>query len=301
MLVIRPKAVALAMGICVSAGRLGTWLTFVLNPFIIRRTNGNWRAALWIAASWGIMGFVAAIVYILLDKFAVRQRRIKKGIQLSINEDDSGPAERVHLGIVKTFPASYWLICVLVTLYYAVVFPFESTATQLLSERYHYSEENAGRIISLLPLTSMLLSPVFGYGIDKIGRRPLLVLLGQVGLLLAMVSMALTHINPIPPVLLVGLVFSLVPAALWPCIPIVITGNFATAFGLMTSIMNFGLLVTYYSQGLVTDLFKGNTEYSLLFYSLLCAIGLLIAFLWVMLDIRLGGQCSKKNAPVPQH
>lgn len=37
------------------------------------------------------------------------------------------------------------------------------------------------------------------------------VFLGQFGLLVSMVVMALTHFNPIPPVLIVGLVFSLVP------------------------------------------------------------------------------------------
>jgi MFS family permease len=186
-------------------------------------------------------------------------------------------------------------------MYYAVVFPFESTATKLLSQRYGYSEANAGRIISLLPLVSMILSPIFGFFVDKVGYRPFLVLAGEVAMLAAILFMALTTFNPIPSVVIVGVVFSLVPAALWPCIPVVITGQFATAFGLMTSIMNLGLLLTYYMQGLVDDIFHGNTQYALLFYTALGGFGLLMAVVWVLTDIKSGWQCSQKNTPAPEH
>jgi nitrate/nitrite transporter NarK len=291
------KAVALAMGICVSAGRLGTWMTFNVNPFAIN-FFGTWKAALWVAAAFGVLSFTSACIYILLDKFAESQRRAKTiG---SINAEEPAP-ESINLGVVRTFPATFWIICILVTMYYAVVFPFESTATKLLSQRYGYSEANAGRIISLLPLVSMILSPIFGFFVDKVGYRPFLVLAGEVAMLAAILFMALTTFNPIPSVVIVGVVFSLVPAALWPCIPVVITGQFATAFGLMTSIMNLGLLLTYYMQGLVDDIFHGNTQYALLFYTALGGFGLLMAVVWVLTDIKSGWQCSQKNTPAPEH
>jgi len=291
------KAVALAMGICVSAGRLGTWLTFNVNPLAINLFH-SWKAALWVAASFGVLGFTSACIFITLDKFAERQKGRKV---VPINDEGSSPPEAINLGVVRTFPATFWIICLLVTMYYAVVFPFESTATKLLSERYKYSEANAGRIISLLPLVSMLLSPVFGFCVDKVGYRPLLVFMGEVLMVAAILFMALTPFNPIPSVVAVGVVFSLVPAALWPCIPMVITGQFATAFGLMTSIMNMGLLLTYYLQGLVDDIFDGNTQYALLFYAALGGFGMLMAMLWVLVDIKNGGQCSKKHAPSLEH
>jgi len=275
------KAVALAMGICVSAGRLGTWLTFNVNPLAIGLFH-SWKAALWVAAAFGVLGFTSACIFIMLDKFAERQK--KRRTVAPINYESS-PPEAINLGVVRTFPATFWIICLLVTIYYAVVFPFESTATKLLSERYGYSEANAGRIISLLPLVSMILSPVFGFFVDKVGKRPLLVFIGEVAMVAAILFMALTSFNPIPSVVIVGVVFSLVPAALWPCIPVVISGQFATAFGLMTSIMNMGLLLTYYLQGLVDDIFHGNTQYALLFYSALGGLGMLMAMTWVLVDI----------------
>lgn len=291
------KAVALAMGICVSAGRLGTWLTFNLNPLAINLFH-NWKAAVWVAAAFGALGFLSACIFIVLDKFAERKKKLKNVTPIN---DEGPPPEPIKLGVVRTFPVTFWVICLLVTMYYAVVFPFESTATKLLSERYGYDESNAGRIISLLPLVSMILSPPFGYLVDKIGYRPLLVLMGEILMVSAILCMALTTFNPIPSVVVVGIVFSLVPAALWPCIPVVVTGQFATAFGLMTSIMNLGLLLTYYLQGLVNDIFNNNTQYALFFYSGLGGLGLLLAALWVIMDIKNGGQCSKKNAPPMGH
>jgi nitrate/nitrite transporter NarK len=40
--------------------------------------------------------------------------------------------------------------------------------------KYGYTEVRAGEIISLIPLTSMVLSPLFGIIVDKIGKRVIL-------------------------------------------------------------------------------------------------------------------------------
>jgi hypothetical protein len=63
--------------------------------------------------------------------------------------------------------------------------------------------------------------------------------------------MALTTWNPIPFIILIGLVFSLVPSAIWPCVPLIIDERgVGAAFGLLSSLINSSLVIMYYVQGM---------------------------------------------------
>jgi len=248
------------------------------------------------ASTFGVLGFISSCVYIIMEKINDRHKTVKLNFT-AINESSDEPTtvtEKVNLRVIASFPVVFWIICGIIAIFYAIVFPFESTATSLLSTRYGYNTVEAGRIISFLPFVSMILSPIIGLTVDKIGWRTQLVLGGLVVMTTAFALMAFTPINPIPCVVVFGIVFSLVPAALWPCVPIVISTQLATAFGLMTSIINFAMLVTYYAQGLVAD--DGHTTNSLIFYTSLGFFGIALGSLWYILDYRAGSPSSKRSS-----
>jgi len=152
-------------------------------------------------------------------------------------------------------------------------------------ERYGYEDIDAGRIASLLPLVSLILSPIFGVIVDKIRKYVSLVIIGLVLLCMAFVQMAFSTATPIIGVVLIGISYSLIPAAVFPYFPFIVDEQYmGTAYGLMTSIMNTGMVIIYYAQGWVMDYFD-NTFYLLLFYLGLSIITLIVSLIWFFLDI----------------
>jgi MFS family permease len=53
---------------------------------------------------------------------------------------------------------------------------------------------------------------------------------------------------------MIGIAFSLVPAVLWPAVPLLVTsGRLGTAYGLMTMLQNIGLMVVNVAAGALND------------------------------------------------
>jgi hypothetical protein len=81
-----------------------------------------------------------------------------------------------------------------------------------------------------------------------------------------------------------GISFSLVPAAMWPSVALIVEGKkLGTAYGLMTMIQNIGLTTFNLLVGWANDISTQNgvTDYSLgmWFFSITGFLGLFFAFL----------------------
>jgi nitrate/nitrite transporter NarK len=101
--------------------------------------------------------------------------------------------------------------------------------------------------------------------------------------------MGLTKIYPVIPMIALGAAFVLVPAAMWPSIPLIVRKErVGTAFGLMTAIQNVGLGLFPLLNGLLRDITKTYTS-SLLMFASLGFFGLIFAFLLKRADAKEGG------------
>ena len=88
----------------------------------------------------------------------------------------------------------------------------------------------------------MLLAPFAGQLVDRVGRRATFMIVGSLILIPCHLAMGLTRIYPVYPMIALGFAFVLVPAALWPSVPLIVRNErVGTAFGLMTAIQNIGL------------------------------------------------------------
>ena len=69
-----------------------------------------------------------------------------------------------------------------------------------------------------------------------------MMLLGSALMIPAFLSMGFTMIPPVLPMIVLGAAFVMVPAAMWPSIPLIVEKNrVGTAFGLCTMVQNVGL------------------------------------------------------------
>ncbi len=146
----------------------------------------------------------------------------------------------------------------------------------------------AGGITSIPIFASMIAAPFAGHLLDKYGKRATVMIYGSLFLIVSHLLLGVTDVYPAYPMIILGLAFVLVPAAMWPCIPMIVDKKrVGTAFGLMTMIQAIGLSVFPFLNGLMRDLTNTYTASMLMFASLGVA-GLVFAILLRRADAKKG-------------
>ena len=113
--------------------------------------------------------------------------------------------------------------------------------------KYGVEPELAGTIPAILPFTSIVLTPLFGYAYDRWGYGTPTMIIGSVMLTLVMAGFALPMSSAALAVTLMvvlGIAFSLLPSVLWPAVPkLVPIDNLGTAYSVIYYIQNIGLML----------------------------------------------------------
>jgi len=200
--------------------------------------------------------------------------------------------DAVKIRDILSFPPSYWLLAMVLVSFYASVYPFISFSSDFLQMKWGYGEEDAGRLASLLSVTAMIFAPIMGYTLDKIGMRIHAVNIGNLLIIPACLIMAYTDIHPVFPIVAIGACYSLVPAAIWPSLSIIVEDKaFATAYGLSTSLANLALIPAYWLIGKLVDETNEISE-SLVIMAVFSFVGLIFGILWNIVDRRNGSPCN---------
>ena len=233
------KEMALAMGLQVAMARLGTALALGFSPII--------------ALKWGLprpiligvfcvgVGLIAYLYYCTMD------RRFDK--EQGKQDLSQGDDEQFHFADMKLTIKNpgFWLITLLCLFYYSALYPFLDFATKLMISKYGVNAELAGLIPAILPFTSIVLTPLFGAWCDKKGRSATMMVIGSVMLTIVLIVFAMPGNSSALAVALMcvlGIAFSLLPAALWPAVPkIVPMKQLGTSYSIIYYIQNIGLML----------------------------------------------------------
>jgi len=115
-----------------------------------------------------------------------------------------------------------------------------------------------------------------------------MMVVGSILMIPAFLTMAFTMIPPAFPMIVLGTAFVLVPAAMWPSVPLIVEKNRGgTAFGLMTMIQNIGLALFPWLNGLLRDATHTYTA-SMMMFASLGLFGLVFAILLKRADAKAG-------------
>jgi MFS family permease len=110
-------------------------------------------------------------------------------------------------------------------------------APDMLMNKYGLGRQLSGNISSILMYGTIFLTPLFGWIADNKGKSATLMYLGSALLIIAHLLFALTMVSPYIPIFLLGVAFSLVPAAMWPAVTKIVGENkIGTAYGAMFSV-----------------------------------------------------------------
>jgi MFS family permease len=296
------KELALSFGIALTISRLGTLFSFNTEE-LIAKYFGDYRAALWAAVFLCLVSLGAALVYWGMD------RRGAKMLEL----EDAGAGDKVVLSDIKKFPASFWYVAILCVTFYSAIFPFTALSTDFFHDKWGipltvgegggflyqvfynviHMFSTAGGTTTIIIAASMFLAPFAGQLVDKIGKRASLMTLGSLLMIPSFLVMAFTMVEPRYPMILLGAAFVLVPAAMWPAVPLLVRKeHVGSAFGLITMIQNIGLALFPYLNGKLRDVTNTYTA-SMLMFASLGFVGLVFAYLLKRADAKEGGALER--------
>jgi nitrate/nitrite transporter NarK len=245
----RGKEMALAIGLNTSTGRIGTALA-MFTPIPLVKLTGNLSAPVLLSIFLLLLGLLVFILFIFMD------------LRLDKEEADAGmPAEEefrfkdiIEIGQNRAF----WYITALCVLFYSAVFPFIKYATNMIVQKFEISDNFAGSIPALLPFGALLLTPVFGSLFDKKGKGATIMIIGSILLVCVHLLFSIPSLNSLPVaiglVILLGIAFSMVPAAMWPSIAKIIPeSKLGTAYAMTFWVQNWGLMGVPLLIGIVLD------------------------------------------------
>lgn len=228
---------ALAMGTQVALARFGTAaaLSFSL-PFA--KSMGGVSASVGLGAAMLCIAMISFLVYCIMDKKEDKARATVA----------TEPEEAFKFSDLRSLFTNrgFWYITLLCLMFYAGVFPFLKFATKFMIIKYGVAEDTAGWIPSMLPYGTIILTPLFGFVYDKIGKGATLMVIGSVLLTIVHVVFAIPGITyvavAIAMMVLLGIAFGLVPSAMWPSVPKIIPMQLlGTAYSVIFFIQNIGL------------------------------------------------------------
>jgi len=132
-------------------------------------------------------------------------------------------------------------------------------ATDLMINKYHVNPNLAGLIPGLLPFGTIFLTPLFGTVYDKKGKGATIMIIGSVILIFVHGILAIPFLNAwwlaAAVVIILGIGFSLVPAAMWPSVPKIIPEKqLGTAYAVIFWIQNIGLWAIPLLLGIVLNM-----------------------------------------------
>ena len=231
----RGRSLALALGINVAAGRIGTAIA-MFGSLPLARMTGNPGAPLAVCLLLLCIGLLSFLVFCVLDRREDRETETLPGTE---KEEEFKLSDIVKIAKIKAF----WYITILCVLFYSAVFPFLKYATELMIQKFHVSPGFAGAIPALLPFGNILLTPLFGSIYDRRGHGATIMLIGSALLVCVYTLFAIPALTANwMAVVLVGAALSLVPSAMWPSVTKIVPYRMlGTSYSMIFWIQNWGL------------------------------------------------------------
>lgn len=294
------KEMALAMGIEMAIARVGVAVVVIASPAIASIKPINVSRPLAYELLLLIIGLICFIVYGFMDKKLDAQ---------GVEEEKDDPFKVSDIGKILSLKM-FWIVALLCVLYYSAIFPFQKYAINMLQCNLQFSAEQAGLVFFVFPLGAAAVTPFLGNFLDRKGKGATMLILGAMLMIICHLIFAFvvpatqSVIITYAAIILLGISFSLVPAALWPSVPKLIDDKLiGSAYALIFWIQNIGLYafpmiigsVLRSSNPGVTDPLKYDYTAPMLVFVSLGVIALILGFLLKALDKKKGYGLEQPN------
>lgn len=256
------KEMALAMGLEMAIARLGVFAVMWLSPAISEHFGNSVVAPLAFCTCLLLVGLINYIAFSVMDTRLDRQL-----VEAGMATEEKSAEDEFHIRDLGSIFSSkmFWLVALLCVLYYSAIFPFQRYAPNYLEVTLGVDAATASQLFSCFPILAMCLTPLLGIFLDHKGKGASMLMVGAVIMIVCHLSFA--FVLPAFPhkwfalllIVVLGVSFSLVPAALWPSVPKIIDEKvLGSAYCLIFWVQNIGLCLVPLLIGTVLNATGGS-------------------------------------------
>ena len=280
------KELSFAFGINLTIARLGS-VAADWSPSWGKAFYTGWQPPLKVAALVGIFCVVGGIIYYFLESYSEKHHKLGR----------AGEMDKLVFGDLFKFNTSFWFIVALCVTFYSAIFPFRTFAIKFFQEAHGVTRDVAGPLNSVLPMAALVVTPLFGLLVDKIGKRAQLMMIGSVLLIPVYLMMVYSNISLYIPIALMGISFSLIPAVMWPSVAYIVKeSRLGTAYAVMTLIQQIGVAGFNWLIGFANDYSSASAQnpegyrMGMWMFSILGFLGVFFAYMLKRTDDKHGGR-----------
>ena len=292
------KEMALAMGLEMAIARLGVFAVMWIAPIISRSFGGSLLAPVGFCGALLCIGLINFVIFGIMDKKFDKQLA-EAGMAVS----EGGSDEEFHLSDLGAIFKSkmFWIVALLCVLYYSAIFPFQRYATNFLELTLGISAEEGAQLFSCFPILAMVLTPFLGFFLDRVGKGASMLMIGSV--IMTACHLCFAFLLPVFPykwlalliIVILGVSFSLVPAALWPSVPKIIDEKIlGSAYCLIFWVQNIGLCFVPKIIGAL-KMSTGGYLVPMIVFSSFGVLALLLSLVLKAEDLKKGYGLEKPN------
>ena len=257
------REIALAMGLQLALARLGTAVALIVVPRIVELEGYIPFSETSKPAVVGMVLLLGALVlwglFVAMDYGADRREAAAGAAAAGASEAGSSAEDRFRFrDVLKVITDRHFiLISLLCVFFYCCVVSFRKFATAILMPRFGIDSDVASVMVAMIPFFTLVFAPLFGAVVDRVGRGTKIMILGSAMILFSHLTVAFAPGVPAFGFIAIGVLglgYSLVPAAMWPSLPkIIAESRLGTAFSLVYWVQNIGLFTVPIVVGHIID------------------------------------------------
>jgi len=272
---------ATAFAATLTVSRIGSVMNFFLSTYIYTWFGSNLSYVFWWGTGMTAISVICASIFFFLDRSVEN-----KGLVISANRK----SRKIKFKDVLQFPALYWILCLICSLYYICIFALMAIIVSYLTERekrgesssdlfssFESSSESGSSnynhmnsiLSSLIYLVAIPCVPIFGRVVDRFGKRMVFLLISVFTMVPFNAYLQWTTWTPIPALIIAGMSYSMVASCLWPSICMTVRDEVVgSANGIATSIQMIGIACSNLLVGFLKDRFDYDAA---IYYFMACS------------------------------
>ncbi len=252
------KEMALAMGLQLALARLGTATALIVIPRIVN-IEQDYIPFSETSKPAAVAIILMGIALLLWTAFIFMDTRLDRQTANEARKNNTSTVKEEKFKFSDIFTIlgnkHFILISLLCVFFYACIISFRRFATTIVIPRFGIDSDIASLMVSLIPFSTMVFTPIFGSLVDSRGKATRFMILGSFLVLVAHLIIAFAPGSVFfgySGIAIMGVAYALVPAAMWPSVPKIIPEkNLGTAYSLIYWIQNMGMLLVPIVIGLI--------------------------------------------------
>ena len=265
------RELAFAFGCTLTISRIGSVINYDATSLVYDAAEGahpnyGLGITLWVGVALVLLSYLAAMSIVFLEakaESAVQYQQLASQEDSDSKEKGVVPVKppmrsfsfREFFSDMKVMPRTFWIVCLIITFFYNLVFPWNAISVDFIKSNYgSHPNEWASWRASMVYMVSMIVSPFMGAAVDFFGRRDYLTIFGTALSIPVFILLSNNAIEPVIPLLMLGISYSVCAAALWPTLQLLVEQKMVgRANGIATSMQMLGIGICNIVVGRLKD------------------------------------------------